>query len=75
MSEKTLTIHVSVSETIEGEVLLALNRAGGVIIEVRRQGELSTGLGATVPTQNLPTFAKWLREFSKDQGHISEGPQ
>jgi translation elongation factor EF-G len=74
MPEKNSKILVSVPEKMEGEVLLALNRADGVITQVRREGELFTGMGATIPTKNVPTFTAWLRQFSNDLGHISEAP-
>ena len=72
MLDKPTKIHVSVSDALEVEVLLALNRAGGVITELSRQGEHSTSIGATVPSKNVPTFTAWLTDFSKCQGHVSE---
>ena len=65
-------IQVSVAEAIETAVMGALDRVGGRITDVRREGELSTGIGATVPRQNLASFEAWLRDFSKGQGKISE---
>jgi translation elongation factor EF-G len=75
MLDKPTKIHVSVSDALEGEVLLALNRVGGVITEVSRKGEHSTGIGATVPSKNVPPFTAWLTEFSKGHGHVSEDPE
>jgi hypothetical protein len=42
MPEEIVNIQVTVAEAIEQEVMLALNRAGGVITDVRRESEHST---------------------------------
>ena len=75
MPEETSKLHVSVSKAIEGEVLGALNRAGGVITGLRRLGELSTGIDVTLPRNNVQGFATWLKAFSNGQGQVSEDPQ
>ncbi len=72
MCSEQANIQVSVAETIQVDVLLALNRAGGRITEIRKEGEASTGIGATVPRQNLKSFEAWLQEFSNGQGRIRE---
>ena len=72
MSSEQANIQVLVTESIETEVMGALNRAGGRITDVRREGKCSTGIGATVPRQNLVSFEAWLRNFSNGQGRISE---
>ena len=73
MSPSKINIQVSVPEAVEGEVMLALNRAGGVITDVRREGEHSTAIGAALPAKGLPAFRTWLQDYSKGQGRISEG--
>ncbi len=75
MQDKTSKIHGSVAKAIETEVMLALNRAGGVITDVRRQGQLSTSIGASLPARNVSTFAAWLGDFSQGQGRVSEDTQ
>ena len=72
MPDEKANIQVTVPEAIEQEVMLALNRSGGVITDVRREGEHSTGIGAAVPKSSLATFRGWLQEFTKGQGRISE---
>jgi hypothetical protein len=72
MHSERANIQVSVAEAIEAEVMGALNRAGGRITDVRREDQRSTGIGATVPRQNLASFEAWLRDFSNGQGRISE---
>ena len=74
MPEKTSKVQVRVPQKMEGDVLLALNLADGVITEVRKEAELSTGIDATIPTKNVLKFTTWLRQFSNEQGHISEYP-
>ena len=65
-------IRISVAEAIQVEVLGAINRAGGLITNIRKESEHSTGIDATVPRQNLASFEIWLRGFSNGQGRISE---
>jgi hypothetical protein len=60
---------------MEVDVLLALNRTGGVITDVRKKGEIRTAIGATIPTKNMAEFSAWLKNFSGGQGHISENSQ
>lgn len=72
MRPERANIQVYVAEAIEAEVLCAINRAGGLITDVRRESENSTGIGATVPRQNLTSFEGWLRSFSSGQGRVSE---
>ena len=72
MPNEKANIQVTVPEAIELEVMLALNRSGGVITDVRREGERYTGIGAAVPKIRLATFRAWLLEFTKGQGRISE---
>ena len=72
MRPERANIQVSVAETIEAEVMSAVNRAGGLITDVRRESEHSTGIGATVPRQNLAAFEIWLRDFSNGQGRVSK---
>jgi len=73
MPDEKANIQVTVAEAIEQVVMLALNRAGGVITDVRRESEHSTGIGAAVPKKSLATFRAWLQGFTKGQGRISEG--
>ena len=70
--DQEANIHVNVPESLEVEVVLALNRFGGVITDVRREPEHSTGIGASLPREGFATFQGWLQDFSKGQGRISE---
>jgi translation elongation factor EF-G len=72
MPKESASIRVIVPEAIEGEVMLALNRARGVVTLVRREGEHSTCIGAAVPRKGLAGFQAWLQQFSNGQGHVSE---
>lgn len=72
MRSEKANIQVSVVQALEVEVMSAINRAGGLITDVRQEGDYSTCIGATVPRQNLATFEVWRRDFSNGQGRVSE---
>ena len=74
MSEDNANIRVTIPQAMEGEVMLALNRGGGLITNVNKDGEHSTAVDASFPTKGLSAFRAWLQDYSKGQGRISQGP-
>jgi hypothetical protein len=72
MPDEKAKIQVTAPEAMELEVMLAVNREGGVITDVRREGDHSTGIGASLPKSSLAGFKAWLHEFTKGQCRISE---
>jgi translation elongation factor EF-G len=71
MHDEKANIQVTVPEAIELEVMLALNREGGLITNLRRESSHWTGIEAAVPKSSLASFKSWLQEFTKGQGRIS----
>lgn len=72
MSPEITHIRASVPEGIEGEVILALNRFGGVITKIEREGDSRTTIGSTVPKKHIAQFKTWLDTFSSGQGLLAE---
>ena len=72
MDKESANTRVIVPEAIEGEVMLALNRAHGVVTLVRREAAHLTHIGAALPRNGLAGFQAWLQQFSNGQGHVSE---
>lgn len=73
MPEEKANIRVTIPEAMEGEVMQALNRAGGLIRNVSKEGNHSTAVDAAIPTHGLPGFRAWLEGYTKGQGRISHG--
>ena len=74
MPEERVNVLVSVAEIIQADVLSAINRAGGLITGIRKEGEASTAISATISRENLASFEVWLRHLTNGQGRISESP-
>lgn len=72
MSPEITHIRASVPEGIEGDVMLALNRLGGRITKVEREGDSRTTIGSTVPKEHIAQFKTWLDTFSSGQGTFAE---
>lgn len=72
MPEQKANICVTIPEAMAGDVMQALNRAGGLITNVTEEGDHSTAVDAAVPTKGLPGFRAWLEEYTKGQGRISD---
>jgi translation elongation factor EF-G len=65
-------IRASVPETIEGDVMSALNRLGGVITTIEREGDSRTTIGSTIPKKHIGKFKDWLQTFSNGRGSFAE---
>jgi translation elongation factor EF-G len=72
MSSDMTQIRCSVPDTIEGEVLLCLNRFGGMITTIEQEANSRTGIGATLPRKHLADFKVWLNSYSSGQSSLSE---
>ena len=65
-------IRASVSEAIEAEVLLQLNRFGGMITSIQREAHSHTAIARTVPKKCVADFRAWLQSYSSGRGLVSE---
>ena len=74
MPEQLAHIRARVPEAIESEIMLHLNRLGGVITLVEREADSRTAIGATVPKEHVSDFTSWLQRFSGGQGSVTELP-
>jgi translation elongation factor EF-G len=72
--EDNASIRVTIPQEMEGEVMQALNRAGGLITNITQEGEHSTAVDASLPSKALSGFQTWLENYTKGQGRISQGP-
>jgi len=73
MPEEKTNIRVTIPRVMQGEVMQALNRAGGVITNITEEREHSTAVDASLPTKALSAFQAWLDNYGKGEGRISEG--
>jgi hypothetical protein len=72
MSLESTHIRASVPELIEGQVLVELNRLGGQITLITKEGDSRTAIGSTLPKMNIDAFKTWLHKFSSGQGSFAE---
>jgi len=70
MSLETTHIRVSVPELIEGQVLAELNRLGGQITLITKEGDSRTAIGSTLPKMNMDAFKTRLHKGVSPQYFI-----
>jgi len=71
-AQDLIHIYVLVPDALNGEVLLKLNRLGGLATGVIAPQPNWTGIEETLPRTHLPEFKAWLQEYSQGQGEVSE---
>jgi hypothetical protein len=72
MAQDIAHIRASVPEALEAEVMLHMNRLGGVITAVERERDSRTGIGATIPKDHIAALKYWLENYSDGSGFLSE---
>ena len=72
MAEDVAHIRTSVPEALEAEVMLHLNRLGGMITSVECEAESRTAIGSTLPKTRVDDFRSWLQSYSDGRGMVSE---
>ena len=63
MPAEKANIHLTVPASVESEVMLAINRAGGIITDLRMEDAGFTAISADVPSETLAAFGAWIQEF------------
>ena len=72
MANHIAQIHVSIPNSLAGEVLGELNRLGGTVTSIQQEAESRTRIDESMPAANVATFKAWLMHFSGGQGHVSD---
>jgi hypothetical protein len=70
--QETAPIRASVPQQIEAEVMLELNRLGGIITSVEQERDSRTAIVATVPKKHVGDFTVWLHRVSGGHASLSE---
>jgi translation elongation factor EF-G len=74
MPQDPSRVRISIPDAIEAEVMLQLNRLGGMITSIEQETASRTAIDGTIPKKHIGDFKAWLDSFSSGQGSVTQGP-